>query len=333
MVAFVAAACLMPGSARAVEPAELPTPSAIQKTIEGGKYHDALKDVTRLLAITGPSAAAYDRYDLQMFRAECQLQLHQQAQAIEALTAAQKEAFAQDKPERAFAPVALAYLVQHSSVYRYIPKAAGNHEPIPWLDRSRRAEAYRALLMDELPVVEKQSQGLAHVTAFPPLLQFAKTVGAMHALEQMCAAANEQPGEATKPLVTAVGNKAAQLIGAAMAEPSVKVTNISDTANQLAQVNIPQHDPNTGRSWVIQQTQRRGLTGEDTQYLKGAGTLCEKLVAAAKDISQALIADLDSLKTASTNAATLKLRVVDVLTDDYTQTTDRSQKNLTTQPQ
>ncbi|MGN6368634.1 MAG: hypothetical protein ACTHN5_10265 [Phycisphaerae bacterium] len=314
---------------------ELPSPADIEKNVETGKYQDALKDLTRVLALTGTPAAAYDRYTMLMLKAECMLQLKQQPGALAVLEQARKEAFAQEKPERAASPVALAFLVQHSRAFEYVPKAAGEHKAIPWLDRSRRAEAYAALLVDELPAAERKVPPLAQVKALPPLLEFAKTVGSLRALEIMRGKAGDTGEGATPetdPLVKAVGDRAAELITDAMADPSGKVLKISDTANQLVQVNVPQHDPNTGRAWVTQRMQRRGLDGEQTQYLKNVGENCGRIIAAAKEFTERLLGEDEALKGAASNAAALRMRAADLLTDNYVETTDRSERNLTTQP-
>ena len=318
------------------ETVELPSPAEIEKQVEDGKYREALKDLTRVLTLTGSPAAAYDKYTMLMLKAECMLQLKQQPQAIVVLGQAAKEAFAEEKPERAISPVALAFLAGHSTAYQYVPKAAGDHKAIPWLDRSRRAEAYGALLVDELPGAERKMGAVAKVTALPPLMEFAKTVGGLHALELASAkdasgGSEGTPGgtPGTDPLVRGVGDRAAALISDALADPSAKVTKISDLANQLVQVNVPQHDPNTGRAWVTQQMQRRGLDGDQASYLKGVGESCGKMIAAAKELSELLLGENEALKGASANASTLRLRAADLLTDDYTVTTDRSQKGLT----
>ena len=316
------------GRGTVAEQVELPSPAAIEKNVEDGKYREALKDLTRVLTLTGPPAAAYDKYAMLMLKAECMLQLKQQPPAIGVLGQAAKEAFGEEKPERAVSPVALAFLAEHSTAYQYVPKAAGDHKAIPWLDRSRRAEAYAALLVDELPGAERKMGLVAHVTTFAPLMEFGKTVGALHALELagLTDASAGAPG--TDPLVKGVGDRAAQLISDALADPSAKVVKISDTANQLVQVNIPQHDLN-GRAWVTQQMQRRGLDGEQAQYLRNVGETCGKMVSAAKELTQLLLAENEALKGAAANASTLRLRAADLLTDDYTNTTDRSQKGLT----
>src|ERR1035437_3345318 len=144
--------------ARAEEP-PLPTAAEIKNLVDAGQYKDALKPISRALALKGPAAAPYVRPDLWILRAECLLQLKQDQQgALAALEQARKDAFGERKFEKMAEPTALTMLIQKSNAYKYTPRGA--KEGISILDRTLRPAAYAALLADELPATKQKVDAL-----------------------------------------------------------------------------------------------------------------------------------------------------------------------------
>jgi hypothetical protein len=306
---------------------DFPSTEEIQKLVDSQQYTTALRDLQRVLALNGAAANAYDRYKLLMMRGECELQLRQQGAAVESLKAAKAEAFKQSKPERAEDPIALIFLIQKSAAYQYVPKAvttdaAGEggegggvraNRPIPILDRIRRAEALRALLIDEFPSVEKKVAGLTSVKTLAPVLEVAKSAGTLHALEY----ARTRDDQQTAPLTHSVAVKGAALLDQALIDSSVRVEAIGESAQQIVIDTITVIDQNTHQPSTTQRTRRRGLSGRDVEYLKTVAATCDKISAATLELEQTLDADFETLNVPLAKAEAMKLRLNALLTDDY----------------
>src|ERR1051325_2735669 len=91
------------------------TQDEIKKLVDAGQYKDALKGMSRVLALKGQAAVGYDRFELLMMKAECQLQVKDSTGALATLTEAKKEAFGQRNFDKLAEPTALTYLIQKSS--------------------------------------------------------------------------------------------------------------------------------------------------------------------------------------------------------------------------
>lgn len=318
-VLLLAAPLLFAGA----DSAELPSPAQLHALADAGQYHEALKQILRIVTLSGPAAAAYDRYDLFMLRGECQLQVHQQPAALASLALAKKQAVTQQKYDLLVAPTALTYLVQHSSAYQYTPKAPGSQKPIPWLDRTHRPEAYAALFADDFPLAAKQTAAIAKTKSIPPLEEVARLVGSIHALEAMAAGPDGHTPR-TDPLVLAVATKAQELFDASLADLSAKTSTIAENANQLVVITVPVYDHISRRSSTAQQTKRCGPTGQETQFLQNAQALCNKIAVSVANMTESLSGQPEPLKATFAKAATLHQRIQTILTDNYNDTTVRN---------
>jgi hypothetical protein len=299
---------------------DFPSTADIQTLVDSRQYAVAVREIQRVLALNGAAANAYDRYKLLMLRAECELQLKQQPAALDSLKAAKAEAFRQSKPELAEDPIARTFLIQKSTAYQYTPKtaitfgASGHaNRPIPILDRARRGEAFGALLADEFPAVEKKVAAIASAKTLAPVLDAAKSAGALHALEYAQTRGSQQTAALTHP----VADKAARLLDQALIDSSTRVEAIADSAQQIVVENLMIMNQATHQPTTIQRTRRRGLSGRDTDYLQSVQAACEKISASALDISQTLDAEFDITNISIAKADAMKLRVHDLLNDNY----------------
>jgi hypothetical protein len=99
----------------------LPTVDALRQQLAAGQQQEVLRQVQRLLALKGPAAQQYDRYELFMLRGEAALRNKAMPMAADAFKAAQKETTDADKQSIARAT---ELLVRRSKQTGYVPKTA-----------------------------------------------------------------------------------------------------------------------------------------------------------------------------------------------------------------
>src|SRR5207248_1905113 len=112
------------------------------KLANAGQYQDALKALLRILELKGPAAAGYDRHEMLMLKAECQLQIKQSSAALDTLELARKEAAAAANEGHVMEASALAMLVRLSPGGNYTPQTGTIRKPIPIHDRTLRKAGY-----------------------------------------------------------------------------------------------------------------------------------------------------------------------------------------------
>ncbi|MCL2641612.1 MAG: hypothetical protein FWD53_12255 [Phycisphaerales bacterium] len=306
--------CLSVASLALAAPPATPallTMGEIRSLVEGGRYKDALSPISRALALQGPAAAAYDRHELFMLRAECQLQNKDQTNAIAALNHAKKEAITARQFGKLAAPTALAALVQKSVGYKYTPKNA--KEGFSVLDLSQRPAAYAALLADEFPQAKSKVDALNHAKTMAPILEAAKLVGTLRALEIVTKSDPPQ----TAPLVAAVTTHTDRLTTAAIDSFAKQSTDIRNNAQQIVRDTVGVYDQSSQQSWLQPRTRRRGVTNQEAATLRSIMADCDKIRASAAEIATALATDFETYQAIATKADAMKAKAAVVLNDDY----------------
>jgi hypothetical protein len=307
----------MGGAIYAQEQTPLPTTAEIKTLVEGGKYREALRPLGRVLGLKGSAATGFDRYEILMLKAECHLQLKDQRLTLETLELARKEAFTQDKVERASLPAAMIVLVQKSTGWQYKPRTDKGAKPIPILDKTLRTAAIAALFADELPAAKKMAQALADAKTMTPVLEAAKVVGAAHALEAVAKPDFDAASRETSPLVGLVTSNADRLLRAAMEEMAKKADAIQVTANDIVTDQVGRYDPISKKSWLESRTRRRGPTDDEAKALAAMEVTCDKIVASAVDLAVVLAADFSAYRELIDKATAVKVKVGGVLRQDY----------------
>ncbi len=295
---------------------DLATPAAVEKLVNEGDFKTALLDISRILAMQGPAAAAYDHFQMQMLKAECQLQLHNLPVALVALAAARKEAFAKDTPTRAAEPAAMTRLLQQSKDYQYQPKAAGHPPAIPLIDRSQRKAAYKALLADDFPETLQRLKQLPTLKTLPALIELAKVAGTTRAIELIAT----DESSLTAPLTRNVADQAEQFVDAEIDQLADHVNTINTNANQLEiepYIQPGDYGNSTTRRPVLTRTRRRGPNPTETQYLQSVQKTCDKISASVVELAMALIFETDTMKAMVAKADALKLQAKNILNDNY----------------
>src|SRR5688572_10394377 len=147
---------LLLASTLAAQPAAtaLPTMEQLQQQLDSNPQ-EALRGIARLLAIKGPAAQQYDRYELMMLRGEASLRTKAMPAAADAFAAAAKETTA---PAKQAAAKANEILTRRSKQTGYVPTRASTRptagvkpgQPMPILQPEDRKAAMNALLADAL---------------------------------------------------------------------------------------------------------------------------------------------------------------------------------------
>jgi len=300
-------------------PAPLPTAAEVRKEVDGAQYRDALKNILRILDLKGQPAAVYDRTEMLLLRGECQLQIRQIQAAQEALDAAVKEARGVNgvppNPENAGKALALSALITKSPSMMYTPKTRTGPlapKPINILDRTARPAAYKALFVDALADVETKVRALQLVQTMPPILDAAKSVAALRALEKAGTGDDAQ----SKVLAGDLTNHAAALLASSMGGMTSAADAIGAGANLVYTLPIQRVDMVTGARYIDQAPRRRGLVNDDGARLKSIQQTTAQIITACQDLDLLLDAR-DTFKSLAADANTLTQKAGKILSDDY----------------
>jgi hypothetical protein len=295
--------------------ADLPpllTMDEVKKLVDAGQYQDALKAIARIAELKGAAAAGYNRHEVLMLRAECQLQTRQTTAARDTLELARKEAAANLDEEKAAQASALKQLIEKSPGFNYTPRTGNTRKPIPILDRILRKSAYDALFADELAPLQLKAKAAANSKSLVPIHDASKMLASVRAVERVSTGNNKQTEQITADLT----KQSLKLLNDALDDLSTKTQRISDSANRVVTENVSFTDAN-GRTFMQQQTHRKGLGPQDGPTLKAIKADCDKIPAAAAELAQALSADAGPFKSIAVKADTIKDKANTVLTDDY----------------
>jgi hypothetical protein len=315
----IAGAQSAPPPGPAAGPAPLPTAAEVRKQVEDGQYRDGLKDLVRILDLRGPPTAAYDRAEMLQLRAECQLQLRQTSAAQASLDAAVKEARGSKdvppNPDRLGQALALSALVAKSPNLLYAPKSRTGPlapKPINILDRTARPAACKALFDDSLPDVKTRVRIALDASAMPPVLDAAKAVATLRALEKAGTGDDAQ----SKRLAEELAPRAVLRLGNSVADMDGAARTIVSAANMVYSTPAVRVNPVTGVRTFDQIARRRGLVGDDAARLKSIQQTCAQIITACQDLPLALDAT-DDFNAIAKNADALAQAVGKALADDY----------------
>lgn len=286
----------------------------IKKLMEAGQYQDAMKALVRVLNLTGPAAAPYNRHEILMMKADCQIQLRQQAAAIGTATMAKKEAeqahHADDEKEAA----AMLLLLQRSPGGQYTPMTAEVKTPIKLTDRAKREDAYKALYADAKEMFRRKAAAAEKGPGLPPYLELAKMAETLRTAEYGATKGTTETDEAMKD----VADHAAKLVDAALTDLQTKTDRISEEASRVVTETSTMTD-RTGRQFPTQITHRQGLMGTDGRDLDNIEATCKKISSAMADFVKGFPEQADEFKKLASRALDLSAKADRTLHTDYTQ--------------
>jgi len=269
----------------------LPTAADLAKQVDDGQYRDALKSLQRVLDLKGSAAAPYNRSEVLMLRAECQLQIREMQGALSTLDAVAKEARGNKdqapNPDMLGKALALTTLVNKSSNLLYTPKTHTGPlapKPINILDRTVRPDAFKALFDDLLPDAKAKVHAMQTTTTLQPILDTAKMVTALRAIERVANGAEDE----SKALADQLTTRATILLGNSVADLSAATDAIATAANQVYVTSSVRTESATGKSVVDHVPHRRGLANDQAARLRTIQQNCTQTIGACSDLSLAL---------------------------------------------
>ena len=317
----VFAACILLAAAHAVADVPqritsdtLPTTQQLQEMVDAGKYKEALRAIFRVLELKGDAAAPYDRTEILLLRAECQLQNKDRSGALDSLALVRKETQEADKHPLFAKAVALETLISHAPAFTYTPKTGESREPISILDRIKRPRAMLTLYNDEMVIMQPKFKAAKAAKSLPPIVEFAKTVAGIRALEFAVNGNNDD----TKEMFGELATHAADLMSAEADNMTSQVGAIESHAKQLVNEDYTVMDPVTKRPVTQHRLRQRGLINDDASVLKSIINTCDKYAQAAKELGVALGAEPKLFQPGVKKADDTSTKATIVLNTDYT---------------
>jgi hypothetical protein len=285
----------------------------VKKLMEAGQYSDALKGIIRILALQGAAAAPYNRHEMLMLKAECQIQLRQYPGAVGSAQLAKKEAEQAHHDEDAKESDALLLLLQRSQNGAYVPTTASVKTPIKLAEKEKREEAYKALYEDVKVLFGRKVEAAEKGTGLPPYLELSKLGPTVRTAEY---GATKGTAE-TDATIKDVAEHAAKLVEATLTDLDTKTERISEEANRIVtqQANL---SGRTGGTYTTQISHRQGLTGTDQHDLEEMDGTCKRIPPVMADFAKGFPDQADDFKKLASKAQDVSAKVEKTLHADYT---------------
>ena len=258
-----------------------PTPGDVRALIDEGEAAEALKQVSRLLALRGPGARGLDRHELLVLKAEAHLRLRAGDAAAQAVKAAAEETGSR---EHAAVARGTELLIRRSRNLVYTPKKApaGKRDPIDIVDPEKRRAALRAMFADEMAELAPRLRAARAARTLPPALKAMEAARALAPLELAANGSADQSNAAADELK----QSAKELLAKALEKATRRVDQITDMANDLERVRRVFPDIGGGYNVEIAQ-RRRGLKRQDIADLKALADTCDEVAAGGKAVAKA----------------------------------------------
>ncbi len=303
-------------SAPAFAQQSLPAVEDIKKQVDAGDYRPALQSLTRILTLKGRFAEGYDRVELLLLRAQCQLQLRQSKPALDALQQAFSEAAAKNDAKGAASSLALQVLVSKSNNFQFTPKTRTGptaSKALNILDKEQLSEAYKALFEDEFPAIRQKTRIAAQATTIPVILEAAKDIAALRGIELAAAGGAGEPSQ-SKPLAIELSSQGRLLLTSALNDATSATDKLTTSASEVVTVPVPRYDPATGKSWLERIKRPRGLSASDVQTIKNVQSTAAQIETSAVQLAVLLDTDADEFKSLGATARETREKATQLLT-------------------
>ena len=226
----------------------LPTMADLRQQFKDGKHQDLLKQIQRLLQLKGDAAKTYDRYELFCLRGESFLRIKSMPLAADAFDDAAE--VAKDDSKKEGVAKGTAVLIRRSKQIGYVPRPAkaerGKPPPPPppapmqIIEQEDRKVAFARLLEDERAAVVPKLEAAQSGTSLPPIIEVAKMLGDLQAVE----IAATGKGEATQAMTKDLAARSHDLIATALDAMNDAIEKAWDHAST--------------ETWEVDQYGRRG---------------------------------------------------------------------------
>ena len=286
-----------------------PTVEQLKDLLKQQKYSEVLRGVAKCMALKGPAAQNYDRYDLLMLRGETYLHTHANAAAADAFAAAQNQTTDAARKDTARAN---EVLIRRSKPQGYLSKGSATTKPtlLPIADEADRKAAFAALLSDELSAAAPKVKTATAGNTLPPIIDVARMLSDLRAIET----AGGGSGEQVKGVATKLGDHAHLLIADALKKTDTRVEECWHSGSRR------RYQLNADGTRGDQLYGMIGLTSVESGDLNNAMATCEKVAPVASGLAAVAgdSAELASNLTADAKEAQrLAARAKEVLNYDY----------------
>ncbi len=221
-----------------------------------GENLEVIQQTARVLALKGAAAEPYPRAEVWALKAEAHLRMKSPAPATEAFAQAAKAASGAERQRYQ----AQEFLMRRSRSGTFVPKSSEGKpaEPIDVIDPEKRKEAASALLADELAALRPKLESAKKATTLAPLMQAAKGVGDLRAVEMYATGA----GAETTKIADEIADLAIERVKASMDAAHDQCDAIFKQAMTLVKVERTVG----GGNYLV--TEHAGLTSVDIKELK-----------------------------------------------------------------
>jgi hypothetical protein len=207
-------------------------PEAVQRVTDvdalmtAKQWKEAAAGISQLL---DAKATSVDRTALLKLRAECQLQLNQDAAALATLETIRAQAVKDAaKSDEAWAGAFALLIKRKLAGYVYVPRTADVKTPIDVLNREKRTDAYKALLADELATYRETAKKAAAGKSILPILDLADRLAGLRGVELVVTGKAVETDAMAKTLT----DTSSKLITQAEDDYSQRVASISAESNK-----------------------------------------------------------------------------------------------------
>jgi hypothetical protein len=290
----------------------VPTTEEIRQMLADKQHKRVLREVARALHLKGDDAAAYDRGELLLLRAEAQLGMRIEPAAARSFKEAAEAA---TRDEHRATGRAMALLIARSELLVYRPRTgegAGRDIDIV----ADRKAALEALLADELALLEPRVARAKEKKKIADVLETAKAVEPVAELEFAATGGRKRTDELRGGIVTQVE----ALLDEALIDLDRKADAIEAGATAL--VVVPQSVA-PGKELKTVKVKKRGLTTPDEAALKGTMEACRDVVSRNREVAEQLGADPQRFGRASDFAIRLSAKAGAILRADYGEIEER----------
>jgi hypothetical protein len=299
-----------------------------------GKYQEVVRGIAVILHAGDAALSSYDLYDLQMLRAEAQVQMRSSDEAAYAFTAAAAQTRDDDKGAMARA---MAELVKKSPrmVYRHTVSttALGSATPqtfdITQTGEDQRTAALSALLDDEWTAAQPgEKAAIASTQSITPIFDFVPTGGRLHDIELAATHKTDRTDKLFADLVTHAQSMIDPVIDAmktkvdAIQKYADKVVNVTRMWEQIHnEAEATRSDgPNGPVVQRVKHYRLQGFNGGDAQTLQDIVDQCQTVNAGLTKLMKSFGKPADALSKEATDAALISTRAKKMLERDYAKT-------------
>ena len=294
----------------------LPTSGQVRELFEQGDYAQAIKQATTALAARGADAVAGNqRHDLLVLKGEAQLKLKNLNAAAAAFDEAER--FAPDgvAGETAAVDRSTAELFRRSKGGTYTPpvrKGAAAPAPLDVSEPAARKAAFAAMFEEARPKVAAAVKSASLARQLPALLDAAKMLRDLRALELASSGETKETGKIAADLTP----RARSLMARAVGDMADTVQKLEAKAMQVYNQVTP-----AGGGMRAAESGAVGLTIDETSRVRRIAGDCSRVAGVASDLKALFPADeADALRTLRDDAdavARHATQLADTRWDDY----------------